>query len=150
MSKTIVSSSTLTSELAEFLSSFVYSMWHSLPLQTAVVSLKTGPSTFSHFCESLLKNTGLSFSVVLVALKLIHRLKQNRPDLTGVEGSECRLLVCALMLSMKVLMDNTYTNRTWVKVSKIPLKEINIMEMELLVQLHFDLFVSEYEYLVWI
>ncbi|KAI8812452.1 cyclin PHO80-like protein, partial [Cladochytrium replicatum] len=105
---------------------------------------------FSRFCEEILKATSLAFSVLLLALKFIHRLKTRHPLLKGAEGSECRLMVCSLMLAMKVLLDNTYTNRTWNKVSKIPIEELNVMEIEFLLQLNFDLYVDEDEYFSWI
>ncbi|KAI8912962.1 cyclin PHO80-like protein, partial [Powellomyces hirtus] len=106
--------------------------------------------TFTHYTAHILSTTALPFSVLLLSLLLISRLKKQHPHLRGAEGSECRLLVCALMTGMKLLLDNTYTNRTWEKVCGIPVAELNVMEMEFLVQLDFNIHVSESEYYRWL
>ncbi|TPX62221.1 hypothetical protein SpCBS45565_g07067 [Spizellomyces sp. 'palustris'] len=138
----VLTSPRITSTLSLFISDLIHSTWHS--------TTNPPPASFSHFTSSILKTANLPFSVVLFALLLIDRLKKRRPALRGSEGSECRLLVCALMVAMKVLLDNTYTNRTWEKVSRIPVKELNIMEMEFLSQLNFDIHVTDDEYFLWL
>ncbi|KAJ1551370.1 hypothetical protein HK096_000552 [Nowakowskiella sp. JEL0078] len=147
---TILNHQTVSPELAHFVACLIYAIWHKAPFVGAVAAPTENVKAFARFCEEILKTTALSFSVLLLALKFIQRLKTCNPLLKGSEGSECRILVCALMLSMKVLMDNTYTNRTWNKVSKIPIEELNVMEVEFLVQLHFDLYVSEKDYYIWL
>jgi hypothetical protein len=51
---------------------------------------------------------------------------------------------------MKYLVDNTYSNKTWHKLSKIPLIEINLAEMEFMSQLRYDLYVTEEKYFAWL
>ncbi|KAJ3122782.1 hypothetical protein HK098_002473 [Nowakowskiella sp. JEL0407] len=146
---TILNHKTVSSDLSHFVAALIYTIWHKTPFVGAVALPSENVRNFAKFCDEILKATALSFSVLLLALKLIHRLLEKNPNLKGDEGSECRMLVCALMLAMKVLMDNTYTNRTWNKVSKIPIEELNVMEIEFLVQLRFDLYVTEAEYYRW-
>jgi hypothetical protein len=97
----------------------------------------------------MLSATSLPHSVVCVALLYIHRLKTLRPRLQGQEGSEFRLLVCALMLAMKFLVDNTYSNKTWAKLANIPLREINLTEMEFVTQIKYNLAVTPAQFYRW-
>ncbi|KAJ3243496.1 hypothetical protein HK104_008132, partial [Borealophlyctis nickersoniae] len=128
LSQTVLTPSLVTPHLIGFVSTLAFSTWHSTPLRQTAQSPPQSLHAFAQFTSDLLQSTGLQFSVVLLALKLIHRLKSRKPGLTGAEGSECRLLVCALMLAMKTLMDNSFTNKTWSKVAGIPLAEVNVME----------------------
>lgn len=50
---------------------------------------------------------------------------------------------------MKVLDDNTYTNKTWAEVSGISVKEVHIMEVEFLSNMRYSLFVNESEWRRW-
>ncbi|CAG8463256.1 8729_t:CDS:2 [Paraglomus occultum] len=75
---------------------------------------------------------------------------RDSPPIQGHPGSEFRAFTVALMLANKFLDDNTYTNKTWSEVTNIPVKEINIMEMEFLSSLDFSLFVSLDDYYNWV
>ncbi|KAJ3155253.1 hypothetical protein HDU86_004343 [Geranomyces michiganensis] len=142
ISKSVLTTPRITPSLTLFISAFVHSTWHNTTLPPS--------PTFTNYTAHILSTTALPFSVLLLSLLLVSRLKKRHPDLRGAEGSECRLLVCALIVAMKVLLDNTYTNKTWEKVCGIPVKELNIMEMEFLAQLDFDTHVSEGEYFAWL
>ncbi|KAJ3140735.1 hypothetical protein HDU90_008039 [Geranomyces variabilis] len=142
ISKSVLTTPRITPSLTLFISAFVHSTWHNTALPPS--------PTFTNYTAHILSTTALPFSVLLLSLLLVSRLKKRHPDLRGAEGSECRLLVCALVVAMKVLLDNTYTNKTWEKVCGIPVKELNIMEMEFLAQLDFDTHVSEGEYFCWL
>ncbi|KAJ8331598.1 hypothetical protein QVD99_001865 [Batrachochytrium dendrobatidis] len=150
LSKTVLTPNLLSPYLPAFIATLTYSMWHGRSFAEMAARPTPGLRLFARFTLDILRSTGLSFSVVLLALKYVHRIKSCRPDLQGAEGSECRLLVCTLMLAMKYLMDNTYSNKTWHKVSHIPLLEINVTEMEFLAQLNFDLHVQEEDYFGWL
>ena len=136
LSKTILTPEILTTSFSSFVAKFVFGLWHDIPFQSVVSKPYKGLSHFIQFVHDILKSTSLPFSVVLLGIKYIHRLRISRPELTGAPGSECRLIVCALMLAMKELCDNTYSNRSWKKISGIPLKEINQTE----VLIHFILY----------
>jgi len=77
-------------------------------------------------------------------------MKINNPTIKGQNGSEYRTFTVALMLANKFLDDNTYTNKTWSEVTKIPVSEINTMEMEFLSSLDYELYVSEQQYFEWV
>jgi hypothetical protein len=53
------------------------------------------------------------------------------------------------MLGMKVLCDNTYSNRSWENLSGIPLRQLNLQEIKFLEFLNFDLMISQTEYFQW-
>lgn len=150
LSKTLLTPQVLTPQFSAFVAKFVYSIWHTISFQSAATQHHKGLPHFVRFTHEILRSTSLPFSVVLLALKLIHTLKTRRPALTGAPGSECRLIVCALMLAMKSLCDNTYSNRSWEKISGIPLIELNQTEMEFLVQIQFDLVIPASEYFEWL
>lgn len=128
-SKTIVSGEKLSHTLVHFIACCIYSSWHGIPFSKIATQKKKSLMAFTTFINHILKVTTLQLSVVLLSLKLVLHLKSLKPNINGAEGSEYRLLVCTLMLSMKLLIDNTYTNFTWQKVSCIPLDQINTVEV---------------------
>ncbi|CAH1759307.1 10602_t:CDS:2 [Entrophospora sp. SA101] len=87
---------------------------------------------FKKFCLDVLATTQISFPAVLLSLLYIHRMKIRNPKIKGQNGSEYRTFTVALMLANKFLDDNTYTNKTWSEVTRIPVAEINTMEIEFL------------------
>ena len=56
---------------------------------------------FQKWTLSVLSTTQVTQNVILLALLFIYRLKMSSPQVKGRAGSECRLLVIALMLSNK-------------------------------------------------
>ncbi|ORX63273.1 hypothetical protein K493DRAFT_250261 [Basidiobolus meristosporus CBS 931.73] len=92
----------------------------------------------------------ISPSAILVALEYIQRLKANCPTKVNGPDTEYAILVVALMLAHKFQDDNTYSNQSWAVISKLPLAHINMVEVEFLASLDFNLFVSELEYIEWL
>nr|CAG8441899.1 1693_t:CDS:2 [Entrophospora candida] len=105
---------------------------------------------FKKFCLDVLATTQISFPAVLLSLLYIHRMKIRNPKIKGQNGSEYRTFTVALMLANKFLDDNTYTNKTWSEVTRIPVAEINTMEIEFLSALQYKLFVSIDHYNDWL
>ncbi|KAJ3386245.1 hypothetical protein HDU92_002643 [Lobulomyces angularis] len=132
--------------LIEFTTSYIQLLWNNISLNQSVFNPN---KEFQLFVKDILNKTNLCFSVLLISLKFISKLKKFNPGQVG-QGSECRIFICSLMLSMKFLMDNSYTNETWEKVSNIPISQINKAEVEFLVQIRFDLNISEKEYAYWL
>ncbi|CAO3607897.1 unnamed protein product [Cunninghamella blakesleeana] len=147
--------------MAEFSSTMVYLMWHlrnptnpplnpnvlhSRPDQTSIVG---SSSSFRKYCRTILQQTQLSESVILLSLKYISLLLRNNPQLRGAEGSEYRLFTVALMLANKFLDDNTFTNKTWSDISGMKVNELNVMEFEFLDVLRFALFIPKADFDHW-
>lgn len=164
-------------QLAEFASSMVYLMWHARktthnsnhpsPVGSELAYLMwqsrkpvtkthrdqsllyTASPAFKKFCFQVLTATQLQESAVYLSLKYIAILLQSNPSIEGAEGSEYRLFIVALMLANKFLDDNTFTNKTWSDVSGMKVHDLNIMEVEFLEALDYNLFVREHEYDIW-
>jgi hypothetical protein len=110
------------------------------------------PSTTSNFnnrFQEILKVTGVSHSLVLLALRYMWTMTQRFPPCDPGPGSEYRSFVTALMLANKFLEDNTFTAKTWSQVTGISVHDLNTMEREFLTALNFSLHVSEEEYSSW-
>ncbi|KAK9448795.1 cyclin-domain-containing protein [Limtongia smithiae] len=104
---------------------------------------------FKSFVAGILHRTQVSHTVVALALLYIYRLKVYAPSIVGTPGSEYRVFTVALVLANKFLDDNTYTNKTWAQVSKLPLSEITIMEVEFLSHINYELAVSRSKWEAW-
>ncbi|KAK9461219.1 cyclin-domain-containing protein, partial [Lipomyces oligophaga] len=104
---------------------------------------------FRAFVSAILSRTQVSRSVVALALLYIYRLKLKSPAIVGTPGSEYRIFTTGLVLANKFLDDNTYTNKTWAQVSKLPVNEIGIMELEFLKHICYDLLVSRSAWADW-
>lgn len=134
----------------QFLSTFIYALWHDQSFTYLTNYPTHGLLEFQKFIVDLLGRIKISFSVIILALKYIHRIKCRCPHIQGKPGSEYRLFVCTLILAMKYLADNVYPNRAWHSLSRIPLIEINLAEIEFMVQLGYDLHVTEQKYFGWL
>ena len=150
LSTTILDKETMPLYFPQFVATFVYALWHDQSFSELSRNPTLNLKEFTVFVNELLKITRLSLSVLLLSLKYIHRIKVRCSNLHGRPGSEYRLIVCTLNLAMKYLVDNTYSNKTWYRLSKIPLIEINLAEMEFMQQLRYDLSVSEEKYFDWL
>jgi len=80
-----------------------------------------------------LYRTRLPVSITHQALLLLSRLKQRYPSARGTSTSPHRLFLSSLMLSSKISMDDTYSNKSWQIVGQglFELREVNQMEREL-------------------
>ncbi|KAI9366756.1 hypothetical protein DFJ73DRAFT_1857 [Zopfochytrium polystomum] len=154
----------VTTELANFFAAYVRRLWLGQPFDSR--SRSTSP--FGTFVYDLLKATSLSNSVVVLAIRYIYMLSLRRMNpagpwptcfADGVDRSsnldaldEKTLFVAALMVAMKSPNGccNTFTNQTWSKVSKLPLKLLNSAEMNVCLRLGFDMWTQETDYMVWI
>lgn len=134
---------------ADFVTAFIFSVWHNTSFAQTVLNPTKSVRYFRLFTHKILNYTSIPYSVVVLALKYVHRLKSLKPSLCGAPGSECRVLVCTLMLAMKFLIDNHFSNKTWHTISEIPLCEINVAEMEFLNQLNHNCNVRKEEYFDW-
>lgn len=124
---------------------------HSNPASTLIFSKYSLPTPqFRSFIINLIRHTQLPVSAISLALLYILRLKQLSPrPIIGNPNSESRVFTVALMLANKFLDDNTYTNKTWADVSRLPLEDISTMEIEFLANMRYSLVVSAAEWSAW-
>ncbi|KAI8143622.1 cyclin-domain-containing protein [Fennellomyces sp. T-0311] len=137
-----------SSELADFCALVVPCIWAG-SFKQPILNAKRY-ATFKMFCQKVLKATQISCACVLLALYYIHRLRSAYPSIRASIGSEVRLFTTALILANKFLDDNTFTNKTWSDVSSIPVRELNIMEMEFLSALNYNIYIHHQQFFAWV
>ncbi|KAI9269204.1 cyclin-domain-containing protein [Phascolomyces articulosus] len=142
-------SCTKSSELADFCAFVVPCIWAGSFKQQPQLTAKRY-TTFKMFCHKVLKATQISCACVVLSLYYIHRLRSAYPSIRASIGSEVRLFTTALILANKFLDDNTFTNKTWSDVSSIPVRELNIMEMEFLSALNYNIYIHHQQFFAWV
>lgn len=118
---------------------------------TQMLSQLSNPTdSFRQFVSSVIEYTQLLPVAVSVSLLYILRLKQLSPKaIVGNPNSEYRVFTVGLMMANKFLDDNTYTNKTWAQVTKLPLAEVSTMEIEFLSNLGYNLRIAPQEWNSW-
>ncbi|GAA5923063.1 uncharacterized protein JCM15063_003517 [Sporobolomyces koalae] len=104
------------------------------------------------FIAYALYRTRLPVSITHQALLLLTRLKTRYPSARGTSTSPHRLFLSSLMLSSKISMDDTYSNKSWQIVGQglFELKEVNQMERELFAFLGWNVVVRDEELAAWV
>ncbi|BGP04456.1 hypothetical protein JCM10049v2_000257 [Rhodotorula toruloides] len=104
------------------------------------------------FIAYALYRTRLPTSITHQALLLLSRLKQRYPSARGTSTSPHRLFLSSLMLSSKISMDDTYSNKSWQIVGQglFELREVNQMERELFAFLGWNVVVRSEELDDWV
>ena len=90
----------------------------------------------------------ISLAIVVLALKYIKRIMLYKIKIPRV-GSEAHLFCVCLILAHKQLDDHAFKNKTWSRITLIPVDMITQMERECLSCLQFDLYVSQKEFSLW-
>lgn len=135
------------SQLAEFCAVVIPCIW-ARSFKRSLLSPKRH-AAFKLYVQKVLKATQISCTCMLLALYYIQRLRTAYPSIHASIGSEVRLFTTALVLANKYLDDNTFTNKTWSDVSSIPVSELNIMEMEFLSALDYNIHIPHTLYFMW-
>ncbi|KAF2281554.1 uncharacterized protein EI97DRAFT_32896 [Westerdykella ornata] len=97
------------------------------------------PPTFRKWVHQVLCATRLPSATILLSM---FYLSQRMTMLRGQPRSESdlyRLLTISLVLGSKFLDDNTFINRSWSEVSRIPVADLNRLETEWLLAIEFRL-----------
>ena len=102
-------------------------------------------SAFRKYVSQVLSSTRLPSSTILLSLyylsSRISILSMTGRYSTG-SGQIYRMLTTALLLGSKFLDDNTFQNRSWSEVSNIPVRELNVLEIEWLVATSWDMHID--------
>ncbi|CEH14115.1 PROTEIN CNPPD1 [Ceraceosorus bombacis] len=144
-------------EVAQWFAAMVHYIWFNRPdVQDETTSSSQGeclrlhPSpAFVAFVRETLNTTQLSNAVILLALLYIRRVRSQHGQVPGWEGAEYRLAISALMLANKMHEDSSYTSATWSDIVKIPVKELNQMEVELWLAVP-SMWTSSDQYFDWV
>ncbi|KAI8801851.1 hypothetical protein BJ742DRAFT_835207 [Cladochytrium replicatum] len=100
-------------------------------------------TTFVSFATELMGRTQVQGAMVAIAMHFLDRLWQKSKGVKLGRGSEYRLFTTALMLANKVMDDHRFPNVCWADLSGVSLRELNVMERELLQSLEYNLLVPE-------
>ncbi|ORX83066.1 hypothetical protein BCR32DRAFT_292240 [Anaeromyces robustus] len=135
--------------LIDFSPLYFLSIWRDIPINQLSnhVSSKL-ISDLSKKFRYLVEITKFPYQCVLSCTYYLYMLSKKHPELKGY-GSEKNLMVMALMVTNKMLYDNTYSNKTWSEISDIPLDELNIMELEFCGVLDYNLNIDPKNYGIW-
>ncbi|KAK8192628.1 cyclin-like protein [Zalaria obscura] len=107
-------------------------------------SIHQGPlphqGPFRKWVAQVLSATRLPSATILLSLHyLTVRMKDHPRSVGSSENQIYRLLAVALILGSKFLDDNTFINRSWSDVSGIKVSELNVLEIEWLSLIRYDL-----------
>lgn len=100
---------------------------------------------YRKYVSQVLSSTRLPSSTILLGL---HYLGQRMTILSADgnynhgSGQVYRMLTIALVLGSKFLDDNTFQNRSWSEVSNIPVSELNVLEVEWLMAIQWDMHIN--------
>lgn len=99
-------------------------------------------SQYRKYVSQILSSTRLPSSTIMLGLfYLASRMKimASKGADTTSSSTVYRMLTTCLLLGSKFLDDNTFQNRSWAEVSSIPVKELNQMELEWLIDFEWSI-----------
>lgn len=105
---------------------------------------------FQDFCEKILGATETSFSLCLCTLKLIDRLRARNSGACGSDGFEYRIFIAAYIIAYKYFTERSINNKAWEPVCGMDVSQINIMEIEMLFGISFNVNITSEEFMEWI
>ncbi|CEG72739.1 hypothetical protein RMATCC62417_08239 [Rhizopus microsporus] len=97
------------------------------------------------FVRHLLKRSRATRSTLQLAIFYLFRIRPHIDRFAQHDSIiKCgrRMFLAALICAHKYLYDNTFTNASWAKISRLPAKEISQAERAILQMLDYRLFVS--------
>ncbi|KAL8843295.1 MAG: hypothetical protein Q9170_000153 [Blastenia crenularia] len=100
---------------------------------------------FRKYVLQVLSSTRLPSSTILLGLHYLAtrmNMLSSGGHYPSGKGQVYRLLITALLLGSKFLDDNTFQNRSWSEVSNISVSKLNVLEIEWLVAIGWNLHVD--------
>ena len=134
---------TLVSAVVSALSSFSLVEKLAVPEQTTFHGLCLPDIPLSDYLERILDHGRISNSTLIIALIYLDRLITTSTTVVRITNwTVHRTLLAAAVLAGKFHNDDYYTNSHMASVGGVTLKELNAMELELIRDLQFNLWVS--------
>ena len=100
---------------------------------------------FRKYVSQILSSTRLPSSTILLGLHYLAErmtLLSNSGKYNHGSGQVYRMLTTALVLGSKFLDDNTFQNRSWSEVSGIAVSELNVLEVEWLTDIKWNMHIN--------
>jgi hypothetical protein len=88
--------------------------------------------------RDLLAITENSHEVMLIAIVLLIRMHIHNADMVLNIYNMHRLVTISLLVATKSIEDTVFSNHEWARRAMVPLKDINMMEIEFLKMLRWD------------
>ncbi len=110
---------------------------------------------FRKYVSQVLSATRLPSSTILVSLYYLAMrmtLLSNEGRYSQRQNDIYPMLTTALLLGSKFLDDNTFQNRSWSEVSNISVKELNMLEIEWLMDINWNMHIDPNDpegFLLW-
>ncbi|MCJ1455342.1 hypothetical protein MMC28_005696 [Mycoblastus sanguinarius] len=111
---------------------------------------------FRKYVSQVLSSTRLPSSTILLGLHYLAKrmtMLSTGGKYSSGSGQVYHMLTTALLLGSKFLDDNTFQNRSWSEVSNIPVSELNVLEVEWLVAIQWDMHIDPNDpegFLLWL
>ena len=102
--------------------------------------------TVPGYIQRIAKYSEVSPSCFVAALVYLERIFQRWSNLSLNMKTFQRLILVAVMEAEKFLEDETANNRRWAKIGGLSLRELNILELEFLAAMDFNLSVQREDY----
>jgi hypothetical protein len=153
----------------DFASSFMYTAWRGalnpackdasitstmwLPALELVKSSEHAAAyaTFRAFVQRTYQSACLTHGTLYMGLLLFTRICTSSTfPVSSQPGAEASAFIATLILASKLLMDNSYTNKSWTKISRVPLATLNMLEREILSLLQYQVHVDVDEFVTWL
>ncbi|KAL1917358.1 uncharacterized protein VTP21DRAFT_5014 [Calcarisporiella thermophila] len=130
----------ITEDMTTYIANMAARVLPCTPVRSAVL-LPPLPT----FLRMLTCHMPISNGTLFATLPLLDRLYQRLPaDAHGLECTAHRILLATLIVASKVVNDTAPRNKTWARACPwFELKEINLMERQLLMLLGYDLSITE-------
>lgn len=98
---------------------------------------------FNRIINLSLKKNCNNDSIVVSALIFIDRLCKSKDNIILSHNNIHKIVLIAIMLSIKYNNDQHYSNQSYAKIGGIPLNELNMMEHEFLSIIGYELYISD-------
>jgi hypothetical protein len=139
-------------QMTDFVTEATQSMYayHNSPICLADIdltrsfqhSMQSQPS-FRKWVHQVLSATRLPSATILLSLHYLNDRVANFPESVAAgENQIYRLLAVSLILGSKFLDDNTFINRSWSDVTAIKVAELNLLEIEWLKLIKYELHID--------
>ncbi|KAK3708658.1 cyclin-like protein [Vermiconidia calcicola] len=121
-----------------------YDMEHMTDFVTeATQSIMQSLPSFRKWVHQVLSATRLPSATILLSLHYLNDRVANFPEtVQSGENQIYRMLAVSLILGSKFLDDNTFINRSWSDVTAIKVTELNLLEMQWLQLINYELHID--------
>ncbi|RHZ78597.1 hypothetical protein Glove_159g24 [Diversispora epigaea] len=139
--KKIITPAATSKELGEFTSNVISSLW-----KIATGFSFPASELAAHF-TAIFTLTKLSSETVFISMKYFQKFLEND---NGINFGLKRTYLISLIIADKYHNDRKYAQKVWTKITEIPLKMINEMELTFLKCLNFEIYINGSEHMDWI